>query len=70
MVATVSTDKSDLDESISTCRFAARVALINNSVLKNEAYDPSIIIERLKRENAELRAELAMLKGGGNLLYF
>jgi kinesin family protein 6/9 len=51
MVATVSCEDDDLDESISTCRFAQRVALIKNNVIRNEAVDPSIIIERLKREN-------------------
>lgn len=66
MVATISAEEPDLEESISTCRFAQRVALIKNTVQRNEAVDPSIIIERLKKENAELKAEIAMLKGGGN----
>ena len=51
MVATMSPDADDLDESICTCRFAGRVANIKNQVTRNEAVDPSIIIERLKREN-------------------
>ena len=63
MVATISTEENDLDESISTCRFATRVALIKNTVQRNESVDPSIIIERLKRENAMLKAELQMVKG-------
>ncbi|KAM3133521.1 hypothetical protein pb186bvf_014363 [Paramecium bursaria] len=63
MVATMSPDADDLDESICTCRFAGRVANIKNQVTRNEAVDPSIIIERLKRENQQLKAELAMLKG-------
>ena len=63
MVATISSEEPDLDESISTCRFAARVALIKNTVQRNESVDPSIIIERLKRENALLKAELQMVKG-------
>jgi kinesin family member 6/9 len=41
-----------MDESISTCKFAQRVALIKNYVIKNEAVDPGVIIDRLKRENA------------------
>jgi kinesin family member 6/9 len=64
MVATISAEASDMDESISTCRFAQRVALIKNAVQRNEAVDPALIIERLKKENAELRNELALLKGG------
>ncbi len=63
MIATMSAEEPDMDESISTCRFAARVALIKNTVVKNEAVDPAFVIEKLKRENAALRAEIAMLKG-------
>jgi kinesin family member 6/9 len=33
-------------------------------VSRNEQADPSVIIARLKREVAELKAELLMLKGG------
>lgn len=51
MVATMSPDVDDLSESICTCRFAGRVANIKNQVTRNEAADPFIIIERLKREN-------------------
>lgn len=51
MIATMSPDPQDLDESICTCRFAGRVANIRNKVTRNEAIDPLIIIERLKREN-------------------
>ena len=68
MVATISAEKSDIDESISTCKFAQRVALIKNSLLKNEAVDPSLIIQKLKKENEELRAELAFVKGGSSSL--
>eukprot|EP00352_Strombidinopsis_acuminata_P007370 CAMPEP_0176356828 /NCGR_PEP_ID=MMETSP0126-20121128/14303_1 /TAXON_ID=141414 ORGANISM="Strombidinopsis acuminatum, Strain SPMC142" /NCGR_SAMPLE_ID=MMETSP0126 /ASSEMBLY_ACC=CAM_ASM_000229 /LENGTH=84 /DNA_ID=CAMNT_0017710105 /DNA_START=615 /DNA_END=869 /DNA_ORIENTATION=+ len=31
---------------------------------KNERVDPGVIIQRLKKEVAELKAELAMAKGG------
>ena len=50
-------------ESISTCKFAQRVALIKNSVTRNQTDDPGIIIARLKKENAQLKAEIALLKG-------
>jgi len=63
MIATISAEKDDIEESISTCKFAMRVALIKNSLLKNEAVDPLLIIEKLKRENEELKAEIAFLKG-------
>ena len=50
-------------ESISTCRFAMRVALIKNDVTRNETVDPGVIIARLKKENAQLKAEIALMKG-------
>lgn len=64
MIATISGEEADIDESVSTCNFAARVALIKNAVSRNETVDPAIIIQRLKRENEALKAEISMLKGG------
>ena len=52
-----------LQESISTCRFAQRVALIKNDVLLNEELDPKLMIQKLKREIQQLREELAMATG-------
>ena len=49
-----------LKESISTCRFAQRVALIKNEALVNEELDPRLIINRLKREVEELKNQLAI----------
>ena len=37
--------------------------MIQNKASKNESLDPALIIQRLKQENAELKAEVAMLKG-------
>ncbi|MED6255379.1 Kinesin- protein 6, partial [Ataeniobius toweri] len=63
MIATIAVDKRNLDESISTCRFAQRVALIKNEAVLNEELDPALLIARLKREILSLREELAMVTG-------
>ncbi|KAK6182753.1 hypothetical protein SNE40_010365 [Patella caerulea] len=63
MIATCSVEKKNLDESISTCRFAQRVAMIKNDVLLNEELDPKLMILKLKREIQELKDELAMATG-------
>ncbi|KAJ3088301.1 Kinesin- protein 6 [Quaeritorhiza haematococci] len=63
MIATVAVEDELIDESISTCRFAQRVALISNNATLNEEQDPQLVIARLKRENARLRAELAIARG-------
>lgn len=53
-----------LKESISTCRFAQRVALIKNDALVNEELDPRLIINRLKREVEELKNQLMISNNG------
>ncbi|XP_064841394.1 kinesin-like protein KIF6 [Oncorhynchus masou masou] len=63
MIATVSVDKRNVDESISTCRFAQRVALIRNEALLNEEMDPALLIVSLKREIQCLKEELSMVTG-------
>ncbi|XP_039253438.1 kinesin-like protein KIF6 [Styela clava] len=63
MIATVSVDKKNVDESISTCRFAQRVALIKNEATLNEELDPKLMILRLKKEIQSLKDELALTTG-------
>ncbi|XP_074548303.1 kinesin-like protein KIF6 [Halichoeres trimaculatus] len=63
MIATMSVDRRNLDESISTCRFAQRVALIKNEAVLNEELDPALLIARLKREIESLKGELSMVTG-------
>ena len=53
----------EFQESISTCRFAQRVALIKNEVMLNEELDPKLMIRKLKREIQQLKEELAMATG-------
>lgn len=65
MIATVSADRRNLNEAISTCRFAQRVAMVKNDAQINEHMDPQLVIRRLKIENKELREQIAMLEGGG-----
>ena len=64
MIATISALDEDLHESLSTLRFARNVSMIQNKITRNERVEPGVIISRLKKEVAELKAELAMVKGG------
>uniref|UniRef100_A0A8D2ATK4 Kinesin-like protein n=1 Tax=Sciurus vulgaris TaxID=55149 RepID=A0A8D2ATK4_SCIVU len=63
MIATLSLEKRNIDESISTCRFAQRVALIKNEAVLNEEIDPRSMIIRLQKEIQELKDELAIVTG-------
>ncbi|KAM6272190.1 kinesin-like protein KIF6 isoform 4-T4 [Spheniscus humboldti] len=63
MIATLSLDKRNIDESLSTCRFAQRVALIKNEAVLNEEMDPKLMIVQLKKEIQELKDELALVTG-------
>ena len=59
MIATITPAGDSLYESISTCRFAKRVACVTNTARINEQLDPRLEIARLKREVDTLKAQLA-----------
>lgn len=65
MIATLAVEDILVEESISTCRFAKRVALISNNATLNEEMDPKLVISRLKQEISRLKAELAIARGEG-----
>ena len=63
MVATIASEQQQIDESISTCRFAERVAMVRNVVAVNEEVDPTLVIRRLKAEIRDLKEEVRLLRG-------
>lgn len=66
MVGGIAAEDANLEESISTCRFAQRVASIKNNAVVNEELDPALMIRRLKKEVSQLKDELAMLSADGD----
>ena len=62
MVATLAPVSAALEEGVSTCRFAQRVAMITNDVVKNESIDPELVIKRLKQQVRDLKAELRLAR--------
>jgi ribosomal protein S3 len=54
---------ASLQETISTCRFAQRVAKIQNTAVLNEEEDPQLVIGRLKHEVQQLKDQLQMATG-------
>ncbi|CAG5118969.1 unnamed protein product [Candidula unifasciata] len=65
MIATISMEPENLGESISTCRFAQRVARIANNARRNEEVDDKTVIKRLKHKVANLEHELSVLRSKG-----
>ena len=57
MVATVHPAVTHTDESISTCKFAQRVAMVRNEVSRNEEVDHAALISRLRRSEPYERRE-------------
>lgn len=66
MVACIAMEPSNIPESISTCRFAQRVAQIQNNAKVNEELDPTLLIARLKREVLELKQEVLIARGSAD----
>jgi len=65
MIAAIHPARPHTDESISTCRFAQRVAKIKNQVSRNEEMDPAVMIARLKEENRRLKEAGALHEDDG-----
>eukprot|EP01138_Halocafeteria_seosinensis_P000681 gb/GECG01000697.1/.p1 GENE.gb/GECG01000697.1/~~gb/GECG01000697.1/.p1 ORF type:complete len:767 (+),score=130.76 gb/GECG01000697.1/:1-2301(+) len=63
MIATVSAEAENIDESIATCRFANQVANIKNEAYVNEETDPAVMVHQLKDKLAQKDAEIEFLKG-------
>ncbi|CAF1404841.1 unnamed protein product [Adineta steineri] len=63
MIATCSVDKRNIEETISTCRFSQRVALIKNDARLNEELDPRLLINQLRAENLQLRNQITIQSG-------
>ena len=63
MIANISPDAQFTDESVSTCHFAQRVALVKNSASVNEEVEPELVIQRLRAEVRRLREEVEFLSG-------
>lgn len=63
MIAAVSPEPAQIAETISTCQFAQRVALVKNAAYINEELEPELVIARLKGELKRLREEIKFLKG-------
>ena len=55
MIANMSSEISNIDETISTARFASRCSLLVNEIRINEQLNLEAIIERLKAENESLK---------------
>lgn len=65
MLATVHTARGMIPETLSTCQFAQRVALIRQNAKLNEETDPVLLVKKLKGEIAALKDRLAFAESGG-----
>ncbi len=68
MVATLGSELDNIDESVSTARFAQRCAMLVNEVYVNQHEDLNLMIRRLEEENSRLKVELGHAGSGGESL--
>ena len=64
MLATGHLGEKYLMETISTCRFAQRVASIKQKATVNESTDPAVLVRQLRQEVAQLKDQVAFLSSG------
>ena len=56
MIATCAIERANIDETISTCRFSQRVALVKNEAIVNEELDPKLVC-KMKGRTYEVATE-------------
>eukprot|EP00818_Percolomonas_sp_WS_P000718 CAMPEP_0117447916 /NCGR_PEP_ID=MMETSP0759-20121206/7123_1 /TAXON_ID=63605 /ORGANISM="Percolomonas cosmopolitus, Strain WS" /LENGTH=934 /DNA_ID=CAMNT_0005240269 /DNA_START=302 /DNA_END=3103 /DNA_ORIENTATION=+ len=64
MLATINPDPNQFAESMSTCKFAMRVASIKQVARKNTVVDPFVRIRQLKKKIKTLKERLAFYENG------
>ena len=60
MIANIWGEAQQIEETISTLRFATRMMCISIEAAVNEFYDPVLVVKKLEKEIAHLKQELAM----------
>jgi kinesin family protein 6/9 len=65
MIANLSSDADNIEETISTSRFAMRCSLLSNEIKKNERIDLNMVVKKLESENVQLREELEQYRTNG-----
>ncbi|XP_041374463.1 kinesin-like protein KIF9 [Gigantopelta aegis] len=60
LVANMWGEATQLEETVSTLRFATRMMCLMCEPAVNEVYDPAILVKKLQKEIAHLKQELAM----------
>jgi len=66
MVANIWPEPSNLEETISTLKFATRMTKVSNEATINVHLDPQVLLKKYEREIKELKQELAMHDTLGN----
>ena len=60
MIANIWPEEHNLEETISTLKFAARMMKVQNEAIVNELQDPSLLLKKYQREVRDLKQELQM----------
>lgn len=60
LIANIWGETSQIEETISTLRFATRMMCVASEPAVNEVYDPAVLVKKLQKEINHLKNELAM----------
>ena len=72
MIANIWPELENLEETISTCKFATRMMRVSNEATVNINQDPVVLIKKYEREIRDLKRELVMhntLRNKGRITY-